>query len=96
MIKPQRWLGHNTTIDNVYKLSEESGDDEHGKTVITVKELAPLLDTTPGVIYRMVKKGEMPYRKIGRKTVFSLERIKKWLEGEDENNVNLRQHVKGN
>jgi hypothetical protein len=44
----------------------------------------------------MVKKGGIPYRKIGRKTVFSLERIKKWLEGEDENNVNLRQHVKGN
>lgn len=66
------------------------------KLIVTVKELAPLLDTTPGVIYRMVKKGEMPYRKIGRKTVFSLERIKKWLEGEDENNVNLRQHVRGN
>ena len=66
------------------------------KLIATVKELAPLLDTTPGVIYRMVKKGEIPYRKIGRKTVFSLERIKKWLEGEDENNVNLRQHVKGN
>lgn len=63
---------------------------------VTVKELAPLLDTAPGVIYRMVKKGEIPYRKIGRKTVFSLERIKKWLEGEDENNVNLRQHVRGN
>lgn len=61
-----------------------------------MKELAPLLNTTPGVIYRMVKKGEIPCRKIGRKTVFSLERIKKWLEGEDENNVNLRQHVKGN
>jgi len=44
------------------------------KLIVTVKELAPLLDTTPGVIYRMVKK----------------------LEGEDENNVNLRQHVKGN
>jgi hypothetical protein len=27
----------------------------------------------------MVKKGEMPYRKIGRKTVFSLERIKKMV-----------------
>lgn len=66
------------------------------KLIVTVKELAPLLDTTPGVIYRMVKKGGIPYRKIGRKTVFSLERIKKWLEGEDENNVNLRQHVKGN
>jgi len=34
------------------------------KLIVTVKELAPLLDTTPGVIYRMVKKGEIPYRKI--------------------------------
>lgn len=31
------------------------------KLIVTVKELAPLLDTTPGVIYRMVKKGEIPY-----------------------------------
>lgn len=58
-----------------------AGNDE--KLIVTVQELAPMLNTSPGVIYRMVRQNRIPYRKIGRQTVFSLKAIEKWLmEGE--------------
>lgn len=59
------------------------------KIILTVQELAPMLGVGTGVIYRMVKKNKIPHRKIGRTTVFSLEGIKKWLEGDiNDNNDN--------
>ncbi len=59
-------------------------ENSNEKLVLTVQELAPLLGVGEGVIYRMVKRNQIPYRKIGRQTVFSLRAIQKWLEGDDD------------
>jgi len=56
---------------------------------VTVNELAPMLGTSPGTIYKMIKRNEIPYRKIGRQHVFSLDAIKEWLKGH-ENIVKIR------
>ena len=63
------------------------------KLVVTVQELAPLLNTSTGVIYRMVRQGKIPHRKIGRQTVFSIPGIKKWLEGDSGDIENTRREA---
>jgi len=52
-----------------------------------------MLNTSPGVIYRMVKQNKIPHRKIGRQTVFSVEGIKKWLEGDNSDYFNTKNKV---
>lgn len=61
----------------------EQQKGEQPKLIITVNELAPMLGTTPGTIYKMIKRNEIPYRKIGRQHVFSLEGIQEWLKGQE-------------
>lgn len=63
------------------------------KLIVTVQELAPMLNTSPGVIYRMVKQNKIPHRKIGRQTVFSVGGIKKWLEGDNSDYFNTKNKV---
>ena len=63
------------------------------KLIVTVQELAPMLNTSPGVIYRMAKQNKIPHRKIGRQTVFSVEGIKKWLEGDNSDYFNTKNKV---
>jgi excisionase family DNA binding protein len=57
--------------------------EQQEKLILTVEEIAPLLGVGVGVIYRMVKAKKIPCRKLGRKTVFSLDSIKKWLDESD-------------
>lgn len=66
---------------------------EPKKLVVSVQELAPLLNTSTGVIYRMVRQNKIPHRKIGRQTVFSIPGIKKWLEGDSGDIENTRREA---
>lgn len=71
----------------LYKVTESK------RLVVTVQELAPLLNTSTGVIYRMVRQNKIPHRKIGRQTVFSIPGIKKWLEGDSGDIENTRRET---
>jgi excisionase family DNA binding protein len=57
--------------------------EQQEKLILTVDELAPMLGVGVSVIYRMVKAKKIPYRKLGRTTVFSLDSIKDWLKEGD-------------
>jgi excisionase family DNA binding protein len=49
--------------------------------VLTVQELAALLRVTPPVIYRLVKDGKLPGRKVGGRWRFSRLTLHLWLSG---------------
>jgi excisionase family DNA binding protein len=58
-------------------------EEQREKLILTVGEIAPLLGVGVSVIYRMVKAKKIPFRKIGRTTVFSLDSVKEWLKKSD-------------
>lgn len=52
------------------------------KIVLTVKEVAELLDVSTTTIYTMVRHGEIPHTRIRSKIVFHRETIERWVAGE--------------
>lgn len=51
------------------------------KIVLTVKEVAELLDTSTTTIYTMVRLGEIPHTRIRSKIVFHRPTIENWISG---------------
>ncbi|EON73832.1 helix-turn-helix domain-containing protein [Lysinibacillus sphaericus] len=49
------------------------------KLVLTVPEIAKVLDLSTATIYVMVRNNEIPYKKLRGKIVFHRETIEKWL-----------------
>lgn len=49
-------------------------------TFLTVEELAELLRVEVRTVYSWVSKGNVPFRKAGRRTVFLLDEIMQWTE----------------
>lgn len=50
----------------------------HRPCFLTVGELAELLRVKPRTIYEMVSQKRIPFRKVGRRTVFLLDEILAW------------------
>jgi excisionase family DNA binding protein len=50
--------------------------------VLTVDEAAAFLRISRSVLYELIGRGEVPYRKVGGKYRFSRERLVQWLAGE--------------
>ncbi|MDM5246199.1 helix-turn-helix domain-containing protein [Lysinibacillus sp. G4S2] len=49
------------------------------KLVLTVPEVAKVLDLSTATVYVMVRNNEIPYKKLRGKIVFHRETIEKWL-----------------
>ncbi|MFJ7840333.1 helix-turn-helix domain-containing protein [Lysinibacillus sphaericus] len=49
------------------------------KLVLTVPELAKVLELSTATVYVMVRNNEIPYKKLRGKIVFHRETIEKWL-----------------
>lgn len=47
--------------------------------LLTVDDMAELLDTSTRTIYRLCDKGELPYRKVGRRLYFPKREIIEFL-----------------
>ena len=54
------------------------------KIVLSVKEVAELLDVSTTTIYTMVRCSEIPHTRIRSKIVFHAPTIEKWVAGESE------------
>ena len=50
--------------------------------VLTVKEAAKLLRVTTKTIYKKVRHGEIPHKKVGSEIRFLLPQLIRWLKGE--------------
>lgn len=53
--------------------------------IMTVDEVAEYLKVSKKSIYRLVKSGELPAKKVLNKWRFSRDRIKEWIESEKQN-----------
>jgi len=49
-------------------------------TLLTVKELTPIVRLSASHIYRLVKKKKIPFVKLGGKVLFNQEKVSKWIE----------------
>lgn len=47
---------------------------------IGIKEMAEILDSSKGRLYSAVKNNEIPHLKFGRKYLFSVEEVEKFLQ----------------
>lgn len=52
---------------------------DSNRIMYSVDELAALIGVSRGVIYKLVKKNEIPYTKIGERILFRRDSIEKWL-----------------
>lgn len=48
--------------------------------LLSKHEVAKFLRVSPSKVYAMMRKGEIPYYKVGRKVLFSLQEIREWLK----------------
>ncbi len=53
--------------------------------IMTVDEVAEYLKVSKKSIYRLVKSGKLPAKKVLNKWRFSRDRIKEWIESEKQN-----------
>lgn len=53
--------------------------------IMTVDEVAEYLKVSKKSIYRLVKSGELPAKKVLNKWRFSRDRIREWIESEKQN-----------
>jgi len=49
------------------------------RTVLTVEDVAILLGRTPKAVRRMVERGQLPYRKLGRRVLFLRAELEEFL-----------------
>jgi len=47
-------------------------------SILTVEEVATMLRIKVRTVYEMVSQNRIPYRKVGRRTVFLLDEILEW------------------
>ena len=59
---------------------------------LTVFEISKLLRTSIGTVYRLVKAGEIPHKKFGKRYLFSPLEIERFISKENGNNENLSQN----
>jgi len=52
---------------------------EERSRFLDVKLLADYIHVSKSLIYRMVSKGQIPYIKIGSRTIFDRDKINQWL-----------------
>jgi len=50
------------------------------KAYLTTDDVADLLGRTPKAIRRMVERGQLPYRKLGRRVLFLREELEAFIE----------------
>lgn len=50
--------------------------------LLTIKDLAEYLQVSQRTIYRLIKKRNIPYLKVGNQWRFRKQMIEEWLEGE--------------
>lgn len=46
---------------------------------LTVSQVASLLKLSTATVYNMVKKNEIPHKRVGRKIIFHRDSFEKWL-----------------
>ncbi len=51
--------------------------------VLTVEEVALVLRVSPGVVYRMIHRGELPNRRAGRRILIPRVPLQGWLHAAD-------------
>lgn len=65
---------------------EKSIDPRHerlaamGKGILDIAGAARLLGVSPGTVYKLVRAGEIPGRRVGREWRFSHAALTKWIE----------------
>lgn len=50
-----------------------------GEPLLTVREAAKLLRASPGAVYKLVEKRQIPHLRIGRKILFDPVILRTWL-----------------
>lgn len=54
-----------------------------GKLAMSATELALVLGVSPRTVERMLKRGEIQYKKIGRRVVIPIDAVETWLNQKD-------------
>jgi len=71
------------------KADKRASDADRGLTLLTVKEVAELLRTTPAAIYAAVERGQLPgIIRLGRRLLFRRERLVEWLAEKEADSPN--------
>lgn len=55
---------------------------ETERAALCTDEAAALLGVSPWLLLREVKRGNVPHRRVGRRIVFSRDRLLEWLAGD--------------
>jgi excisionase family DNA binding protein len=63
--------------------------------VLDVKMAAELLSVSPDTVYDLLKGGELPGRKVGRKWLTTRNALLRWIESSSENNTLARAIERG-
>jgi excisionase family DNA binding protein len=61
-------------------IQEDLVDD---KPVLCVEEAAELLGVSRWLLLQEIKRGHIPHKRIGRRLVFSRQRLLEWMEADD-------------
>lgn len=61
-------------------IQEDLVDD---KPVLCVEEAAELLGVSRWLLLQEIKRGHVPHKRIGRRLVFSRQRLLEWMEADD-------------
>lgn len=52
------------------------------RITLTVAEVAELIGVSTAFVYRLVARGEIPHKKVGRLIIFHRPTIETWLQGD--------------
>ncbi|MBJ7931849.1 hypothetical protein COO04_09930 [Bacillus toyonensis] len=55
------------------------------RRTMTVKEVAVFLGVSVDVVYEQVRKGKIPYFRVGRRILFRIETLEIWMSTAEEN-----------
>ncbi len=55
------------------------------RRTMTVKEVAVFLGVSVDVVYEQVRKGNIPYFRVGRRILFRIETLEIWMSDAEEN-----------
>lgn len=54
------------------------------RTTLSVKETAVFLGVSPKTIYKMAREKQIPFVKIGRRVLFKIDSLERWLAKQEE------------
>lgn len=60
------------------------------RTTLTVKEVADYIGVSKDLVYKLVREKEIPAVRIGRRLVFRMESIEKWMVGKETEICDIR------